>query len=340
MRYLLYVSGFLSIFVLASCVSSSNSKSRGSGSTLFCTDELCVQSLCPNYSAQTSVSTDNSVCKIVGTCEIPNMPLTFQNLIPVNGDLACGPTSTHMALDSLIANTTLSLSSWINTYANLSTTSSVTGCSSSDINCKKVVTVGNKLINGSWYQNGRAVSAAEVSTLFETVKLETTPLSDSFKTSVYPNNIKQCDFVTGSHAVSESHRWNNVLLYLTYEQIIEGNSTYSGVPLIEIKFKASESGHFITMNGYNTTTSNVLYKFYCPIYGIKWYAMKNVKLNQPYCVSYTGSTCTQYVRVTQLPQGFEDNNSSNSFTYLLETSGEEVSQNYVYKIIAGISGIK
>ncbi|MEI6093232.1 MAG: hypothetical protein WCQ47_06070 [bacterium] len=347
MRYSLYFSGLLSIIILAACSSSSSSKAKGSGSSLLCTDEACVKSVCPSYSSQTNSSTDNNICKIVGACEIPNMPLTFQNLIPVNGALACGPTSMHMALDSLILNSSPVLSSWINTYSNLSTTSAVTGCSSSDMTCKKVVTVGNKLINGSWYQNGRPVSEVEVSSLFETVKAEISyPLSnpaknsESFKTSVYPNDIKQCDFVAGSHAVSNSQIWNNVLLYLTYEEIVEGSSTYSGVPLIDIRFKPSDSGHFIAMNGYNTTTSSVLYKFHCPIYGIKWYSMKNVILNQPSCVLYNGTACTQYIRVTQLPQGFEDNNASNSFTYLLETAGEEVSQNYVYKIIAGISGVK
>ncbi|MCX6112331.1 MAG: hypothetical protein NTY22_03460 [Proteobacteria bacterium] len=58
-------------------------------------------------------------------------------------------------------------------------------------------------------------------------------------------------------------------------------------------------------------------------------------------MAYNSSgTCVQYIRATQLPSGFEDNNPTNSFTYLIETTGEEASQNYIYKVIAAISGIK
>jgi len=110
--------------------------------------------------------------------------------------------------------------------------------------------------------------------------------------------------------------------------------------LTSVSFKDSSGGHFIAMNGYTVSTTSILYKFHDPIYGIKWYSLKQVRLNQPFCVSYSGTTCLQYIKVTALPSGFESNNPSNSFTYLLETTGEETSQNYVYKIIASISGIK
>ena len=340
MRYALYVCGIIfSTLILTNCAPVKNSTGTGNGLTL-CSDETCIKTICPSYRAQTSISSDKSICKIIGDCEIPNMPVTSQLAIPVHGDLACGPTSSQMALDSFIINSAPTLSSWISTYNSISASTSVTGCTATDLNCKKVVTIGDKLIGGSWYQNARAVSAGEVSTLLETVKTETTPTADTFKTSVYPNDVSQCDYVTGDYGITNSQPWNNILLYLNYEQTEGTHSTYSSTPLTSISFKDSTGGHFIAMNGYTVSTSSVLYKFHDPIYGIKWYSLKQVRLNQPFCVSYTGSTCTQYIKVTTLPSGFEDNNPSNSFTYLVETTGEEASSDYVYKIIASISGIK
>ena len=337
MRYALYVCG-VAIFtlILTNCAPTKNSTGTGNNAVL-CSDETCIKTVCPSYKAQTASGT---VCKLIGDCEMPNMPLTSQLAIPVHGSLACGPTSSEMALDSFIINTAPTLSSWISTYSNISASTTVSGCPSSDLNCKKVVTIGDKLINGSWAQSARAVSASEVSTLLETVKAETNPTADTFKTSVYPNDVKQCDYVTGDYAINNSQPWNNILLYLSYESVEDGHSTYSGAAMTSIKFKDSESGHFIAMNGYTISTSGVLYKFHDPIYGIKWYSLKQARLNQPFCASYSGSTCLQYVKVTELPSGFEDNNPSNSFTYLVETTGEEASQDYVYKVIASISGIK
>jgi hypothetical protein len=345
MLFRLYVCGMIGILATSffGCSLNSGSKSKGAGSTsLYCNSESCMKDICQYYKADINSSSEQSVCKIIGNCEIPNMPLTIQLAVPVHGDLACGPTSTSMALDSLITNTKPTLSGWMNTYSSIvaSTSADDDGCPGSDLNCKKVVAIGNKLINGSWADDARAVAASEVSQFLETVKAEISPAATSFKTSVYPNDVAECDFVTGDHAITNSDIWNNMILYLNYEQITESTSTYSGAPLTEIKFKPSESGHFITMNGYNTTMSNIVYKFHCPIYGIKWYYLKQVKLNQPFCVNYSVNECTQYIRVTQLPEGFEDSNPTDSFTYIVEMPGEETAQNYIYKIIASISGIK
>ncbi|MCX6112330.1 MAG: hypothetical protein NTY22_03455 [Proteobacteria bacterium] len=247
MRYTLYVCGIIiCTSLLTNCAPTKSAIGNGN-TALLCTDEVCVKNLCPSYKASSS-SSDKTICKIIGDCEIPNMPLTLQLSIPVHGDLACAPTSTQMALDSFITNSAPTLSSWILTYNSMTTSTSVGGCSSSDMNCKKVVTIGNKLIGGSWQQNARAVSATEVSTLLETIKTETTPISDIYKTDIFPNNVTQCDYVTGEYAITNSQPWNDLVLYLSYEEVIESTSTYSGVPVTNIKFNDSENGHFIAMN--------------------------------------------------------------------------------------------
>ncbi len=325
-----------SIFIV-SCSNSKSSSGSGNTASIFCTDESCVKNVCPAYKAQISSASEKSICKLVGSCELPDMPVTIQTLIPSHGSVACAPTSAQMGLDCLIANTTPTMSDWMDTYSKLSATSTVTGCPSADLDCKKVVTIGSKLINGSWSQSARAVSAGEVTQFIEDIKTDIAPVADTFKTKTFPDNVDACDYMTGDHAIKNGQPWNNILLYLTYEQTIAATSTFSGVPLTDIKFKPSENGHFIIMNGYNTMSTDVLYKFHCPIYGIKWYEMKHVKLNQPFCVVTNATGCAQYVRVTELPQGFEN---GEAFTYLLETAGEEVAQDYIYKIVASISGIK
>ena len=93
------------------------------------------------------------------------------------------------------------------------------------------------------------------------------------------------------------------------------------------------------MNGYTVSTSGVMYKFHCPIYGIKWYYIKTVKIDQPFCMSYVGSECQKYANITELPLGFEDS-TNNSFSYLVEMHGEEAANNYDFRVIASVSGVK
>jgi hypothetical protein len=247
-----------------------------------------------------------------------------------------------MAVDSLIANSAQDSTGWLKSYTIISSpvsTASIEGCPSSDLNCKKVVTVGDKLIGGSWDDNARPVAATEVEDFLQNLELEVIPDAESHTSGVFPDDIKQCDFVSGSKAITDSSPWNNIVLYLNYETSIQSSSSYNGVALINMKLQDPQGGHFITMNGYTVSKAGVMYKFHCPIYGIKWYYLKTVKVGQPFCIMGNTNECQQYATITELPLGFEDG-VNDSFSYLVEMLGEEIANNSSLKVVANITGIK
>jgi hypothetical protein len=106
-----------------------------------------------------------------------------------------------------------------------------------------------------------------------------------------------------------------------------------------MKLQDPQGGHFITMNGYTVSKAGVMYKFHCPIYGIKWYYLKTVKVGQPFCIMGNTNECQQYATITELPLGFEDG-VNDSFSYLVEMLGEEIANNSSLKVVANITGIK
>ena len=105
----------MSVLVLASC------SAKKSGSVdLSCNTEYCISSFCPDYVAIEPSSSEitSTPCPLAGSCEIPNMPLTFQLGIGIpGGSIACGPTSTQMIVNSVLANSNTQLYGWISDYS-------------------------------------------------------------------------------------------------------------------------------------------------------------------------------------------------------------------------------
>lgn len=278
------------------------------------------------------------ICITPGTCSIKNMQLVYQlsNDIP-KGDVACGPTAMHVLIDSLIKNTYLELSGWLEKYYAITPFKDPTGASSSvctnNVSCRKVVSVANKIIEDDWSRYGKPVSTKEIGDFIKDIANNATinyQLSEDF-----PSTINECSFIEGPYALTNSQLWHHIFLYLKYPKIIVNKTSYQNTPMEEISFKNSTGGHYIALNGYNKDDGGFSFKFHCSVFGVRWYKINYLELNTPFCIESENGNCTYYIKLLDLPEGFTGLGAS----YIISYAGEERNTDYTFKFIGNVSGI-
>lgn len=289
-------------------------------------------------------------------CSIPNMDIVLQQSLNIpstyNKAIICGPVASYLALESLIKNINpyVEDNSWLDKYNQITNSNDPTGASTSQTTgkkAKKIISIAKEETGKNWessLQNTEfsdGISAtSELNPFFTSLTYQITSTSSSYKTGDLPyalnSTINKCNFIEGGGAINNNLIWNYIFLYLRYEKEIISESSYNGKPMEIIGFKSHNSGHFITLNGYNASSSDINFKFHCSVYGEKWYKIRNVKLNEPFCVIKSKTECLRYAKVAQMPPLF----TGNEFSYLIESAGEETStNNYRFKVIAHVSGI-
>ena len=334
---------FVTILTLTGCLTGSGKKDDSTSTTSSCNDSSCIQNVCPSYKQAELPPTNqkNTICPVVGTCAIPNMPVTSQltNGIP-SGNIACGPTAASMIADAVVANVSSkeNMTGWMKQYSQITSASAY--CS--NLSCQRVVMIADKLIEPAVWESGgaREVFASEIKAFFSERTSELGVGVVSFASDVYPENIEKCKFITGEQAITNQHAASYNVLYREYPQIKKSASTYQGAPLYEISFGQAVIGHYIAMDGFSIDKSDAMFKFHCPIYGVKWYRMVQAKLNEPYCVKFdtAKNECIAYHKITQAPAGF--NTNASAVTFLLESDGEDADKTgYNYKVVAFVSGL-
>lgn len=323
-------------------------KRGGSTTTDYsCNSSACVESLCPGYSTASSADGTNAdVCTFSGSCEIPNMPLTFQLNLPIPGaSIVCGGATAQMIVNSVVSNSQLQLSGWFDSYSSITGTTDPTGYSigycDTDQSCRQVLSVGSELINQSWVSNPQRVTALEMNLFFEERATEVLNAqgvrAQSYESAIFPTNINECTFAAGTQALTNNHPWTYSILYLEYPVDTKTTSTFNGASLTELNLKVTTqpNGHYIAMKGFDTTALGISYKFHDPIYGVINYFIVNVKENEPVCITKgVDGTCASYIKVKQLPSTFNGEG-----TFLMAQSGEEQASDYAFKFIAAIAGI-
>lgn len=310
-----------------------------------CNSSSCISSLCPGYAASSlDDEASKEVCSFQGSCEIPNMPLTFQmNLQMPGNSIACGPAAAQMITNSILSKADKQISGWLSSYSVIDENSDPTGAStgycSSNKDCKQVLAIGSELINTSWALNPKRVNAAEMALFFEQraneISDEQGVKAKEYDSNVFPSEINECTFASGELALTNTHPWTYSILYLEYPVDSSSSSTYNGTEVIDVTLKEQINGHYIALRGYETSTTGINFKFHDPIYGIKYYTMTNIKEDEPVCIiRSSNSTCGLYLRIKELPSGFKG-----AGTFLVATQGEEKANGYVFKFIASISGM-
>lgn len=308
-----------------------------------CNSSSCIENLCPGYTT-TSTQDETSgseICNITGSCEISNMPLTFQMNINIPGkDIACGPVSTQMIMNTMVSNTKTRPTGWLSNYSLITSSADPTGASVGYCNdnqsCRQVLSIANELIGGSWISNQKEVNANETNLFFEERATEASTTAKSFESDVFPTNIDQCSFATGDQSLNSSHPWLYSVLYLEYPVNSSTISKYNGVGLTEIDVSdQSVNGHYIAMKGYEATKIGINFKFHDPIYGVVNYFMIKIRENEPSCISYaTDGSCSMYLKISELPAMFNGQG-----LFLVAQHSEIAGNNYTFKFIASISGI-
>lgn len=323
------------IFTMCACFGKKTEVSSNS-----CNSETCINSLCPGYAAS-SYSDENStdVCSFQGSCEIPNMPLTFQmNLQMPGNSIACGPAAAQMITNSILSKPENQVSGWLSSYSSISESLDPTGASSgyceNNKDCRQVLSIGTELINTSWAVNPKRVNAAEMASFFEQ-RAEEMLNAKEYDSNVFPSEIDQCTFVSGDQALTNGHPWTYSILYLEYPVNTSVSSRYNETELIELTLKEQINGHYIALKGYEASSTGLNFKFHDPIYGIKYYSMVNIKEDEPVCIVRSAdSICSLYLKIKELPTGFKS-----AGTFLVASPGEEKTSSYTFKFIASISGM-
>jgi hypothetical protein len=297
----------------------------------------------------------HNVC-IGNICSIPNMEVVLQQSLNIpnsyNKSIICGPVASYVALESLIKNINpyVQSNSWLDKYSQITNSNDPTGASSNQTigkKAKKIISIAKEETEENWEQSlentefSDGISAtSELNPFFTSLTYQITSEANSYKTGDLPfslnSTINKCNFIEGGGAINNNLIWNYIFLYLRFKKQIIENTSYNGKPMQKISFTTHNSGHFITLNGYNATSSDINFKFHCSAYGEKWYKIRNVKLNEPFCVIKSEGECLRYAQVVNMPSIF----TGNEFSYLIESTGEEVlSDDYKFRIIAHVSGI-
>lgn len=344
----MFVNMRILILVIIISLTSSCFDKKAKQNDLSCNSSSCLEKVCPGYSTTDTYTADTNfeICEFEGSCEIPNMPLLLQLGFNVPGsNIACGPTAVKMITDSLISTTQGTMTGWLNLYSSITSSSDPTGSStgycSNNKDCRQMLSVANELINASWTNNPKKVTALETAMFFEERATELNNVNGTsakdYQSNVFPNDIDQCTFASGNQALNNSHPWAYSILYLEYPIEEKTSSTYNGAELLDISINniSGPNGHYIAMKGFEAQESDIIFKFHDPIYGIKYYKILKATEDEPLCVvkSLDGA-CVRYIKIKQLPSGF-----NGSVAFLVANPGEESSNNYYFKLIAAVSGI-
>jgi len=328
------------ILILVGC--SANNKKIESTDQATCNDTACIQKVCTSYTSETSSTNSKStVCPVTGSCLVPNMSLTMQLSNGIPGEnLVCGGASTKMVLDAVLANMTTkdSITGWTKQQYSQITANSTSYCS--NITCQKILAIADKVIEPKkWVEEPRAIFASEVEKFFKERSTELGSEVNSFASSAYPTDIDKCKFVTGAQAISNKQAPGYEVLYKEYPLLEKSTSSYQDGALKMVALVGPANyGHYVTLEGFSVTDNDIMFKFLDPIYGIKWYGLMQVTLNQPFCITFDKqkNKCTNYYQITEMPAEF--GTGPRTITLLVEKDGQ-MSDQAAVKVIAFVSGL-